>query len=410
MLSVLIVTEYFPSVIQPWLLNTIEQIQLRGQVAIFANEHGTGNTPQKVLDLNLLPRTLHSRLTGLDLVKSAFLGPRTSQTGGLKNFITGLVRLGRPPLHPKKLLKHMALAHVAGTNRFDVIHAHHEINAYDAIPLCQRLRIPLVITFHGKPPPNVAELSGEKRLELYQQATLVQVNTQFAAKQVIALGCPREKIRILPQGLILDEFPFKPRAYPGNGEPLIILTIGRLQKDKGHVYAIDAVKALASRGLNVQYRIAGAGDPHVLQEHIKATGAEECVRLLGVLPLEKLLEEYQNSHIFILPSLRDQEGKHEETQGVVLQEAQASGKIVIATRTGGIPECLDDGVSAFLVPDRNASAIADTIEAILSRPEQWEPTAEQAREWVKTHFSMEEIGHRQWQLYHQAIQQHGTPA
>ena len=113
----------------------------------------------------------------------------------------------------------------------------------------------------------------------------------------------------------------------------------------------------------------------------------------------ELRQLYDKSHIFILPSLKAKDGFHEETQAVVIQEAQASGVIVIATNAGGIPECVDDGKSAFLVNDRSADEITEQVLALLSESDSWGHIRRAARKWVEEHFCSNVIGKRMNDVY-----------
>lgn len=402
--SVLVVAEYFPTIVQPWLLNAIEQICLRGQVTVVASEKGLGPIPLKVETLGLLARTVYCQMTGTDLLKKLFSPANFLKMILSSQFWRGVSLVGVPFSDIRGLLKHLALARVAGFDHYDIIHAHHEISAYEYLPLAKALNIPFVLTIHGLPPAGVAELSMEKREILYRSVTHVQVNTQYSARQVLALGCPPEKIRILPQGTDLQAFRFYPRMHAVGEEPLVILTVARIQSDKGHRFAIEAVANLVKAGHRIEYRIVGAGfEENNLRQQVRSLGMENAIKMVGALTGQPLLEEYRNAHVFILPSLHDSEGKREETQGVVIQEAQASGKIVIATKIGGISECVEDGVSAILVEDSSASAIEAAILGVLNQSEHWMQWQEKGRQWVESRYDINVIGEKQWELYQQAI-------
>ncbi len=188
-------------------------------------------------------------------------------------------------------------------------------------------------------------------------------------------------------------------------QPLRLLTVARLSSDKGHRFALEAIRILAQRGLLVEYRVVGTGpEGSALGEMSKELGIADRVRFLGELDDEELRQQYGEAHIFILPSLKDRVGRHEETQGVAIQEAQASGAIVIATRVGGVPECVDDGRSAFLVADRDAAALAERIEWIASHPCEWMSWQRTARAWVELHFDMNRIGDQLRNVYQEALQ------
>ncbi len=181
------------------------------------------------------------------------------------------------------------------------------------------------------------------------------MNTEFAKGQLTELGCPPAKVEILPQGTDLAEFPFEPRPHPGT-EPIRFLTVGRLHEDKGHAYALRALAELANQGMEFRYHIVGYGPQRAALESLsRELGIADRVRLFDEVDDDGLREQYREAHIFLFPSLRDLKGKHEETQGVAMQEAQASGCLVVATRTGGIPESIDEA-HARLVPDRTSSS------------------------------------------------------
>jgi len=168
---------------------------------------------------------------------------------------------------------------------------------------------------------------------------------------------------------------------------------------------IRAVRQLVDRGLNVHYTIVGSGPCHnELQELILELKLSDRVRLLGGVSETEVRAQYCRAHILILPSLRSQDGWHEETQGVVLQEAQASGVLVIATLCGGIPECVVHGDNALLVPDRNPEALAAAVLTFANNPSQWNEWRLRAREHVERHFSSSVLTERLLELYSETVE------
>lgn len=135
MTSVLVVTEFFPALIQPWLLNSVEQICNRGRVTIAASADGGGAIAEKVFALGLLEQTVYCPTTGNGLIKQLFNPGNFFKMLQQATFWRGLGVLGVPPLDVRKLLKYIALARVAGRDRYDIMHAHHEISAFEFLPL-----------------------------------------------------------------------------------------------------------------------------------------------------------------------------------------------------------------------------------------------------------------------------------
>ena len=86
--------------------------------------------------------------------------------------------------------------------------------------------------------------------------------------------------------------------------------------------------------------------------------------------------------------------------------AQASGVITLASDTGGIPECVDDGRSAFLIPPRNPQALADKMEWLLDHPSSWEALQRSGRAWVESRYAMHIIGRRLWETYREVVTKH----
>jgi glycosyltransferase involved in cell wall biosynthesis len=410
----MVLAEKFPSRIQPWLLNALEQVLLRGVSPwVVSSSQGDPSYPRKVDDLGLLPRTLCLELSRASSVLRAVaevVSPISELGRHRRQGIRRLRDAGtlfHGSLH--ELGNRVIMTAAAGLPDVALVHSHAMVTAYQYLEVVRALGVPLVHTFHGLHPKGVKGLPAPKRAKLFEQVAVCLVNTQFAKRQLESLGCPSEKIRILPQGIVLSEFPFVPQPR-GEDEALRLLTVGRLHPDKGHRYAIEAVRLLALRGIHAEYRIIGAGPVRdSLEEFARDSSVDDRVTFVGAIDDRTLLDEYANAHVFILPSVRDRTGYHEETQGVVMQEAQCSGKIVVATRTGGIPECVDDGVSAFLVEDRSAEALADRLAHIATHPEDWERWQRLGREWVERHFDMHRIGQRLWDIYLELIDTEHSP-
>src|SRR5262249_49503792 len=146
-------------------------------------------------------------------------------------------------------------------------------------------------------------------------------------------------------------------------ETFRILTVARLFEKKGYEYSVRAVAKVAATVPNLEYLLVG--DPNGpaaprIRELIRELKMEDKIRILGTRTREQLIEMYQQCHIFILASVTAADGD-EEGQGLVLQEAQASGLPVVATRHNGFPESLLDGETGFLVPERDADVLANRI-------------------------------------------------
>jgi colanic acid/amylovoran biosynthesis glycosyltransferase len=222
---------------------------------------------------------------------------------------------------------------------------------------------------------------------------------------LLAYECPREKIHIIPQGTNLEDFAYRVRSTE-IGKPIIILSVGRLSIEKGFHIAIRAVARLKAQYPDLEYRIIGSGVyEQELRELIATLGVGEYVSLEGMVSADELRRQYEEASIFVLPSIDLHDGYHTETQGVVLQEAQASGIPVIASRTGGIPEVIKDGETGLLFDEGDDEGLADNIEALIRDRNMYERMSRQARRDIEDNYSIDVIRGKLVELYTEILGQ-----
>ena len=134
---------------------------------------------------------------------------------------------------------------------------------------------------------------------------------------------------------------------------------------KGYDLGIKIVKKLINKGYNVLYTIVGDGiEFDNLKKQLKENNIENAVELVGSkdqLEIKKLLSK---NHLFLMSSTKDESGRS-EAFGVVSLEAQAMGLPVIGFDAGGFPDTIIDGVTGFLVEDKNIQEMVSTIEKLI---------------------------------------------
>ncbi len=134
---------------------------------------------------------------------------------------------------------------------------------------------------------------------------------------------------------------------------------------KGTRYLLRAFATVARRHDDVQLVIIGDGPlKRSLQALAASTGLRERVEFLGARPHAEVLALMRKAAMLVLPGVRTASGR-EEGLGMVLLEAAATGLPVIASRVGGMPECVLDGRTGFLVPERDAAALAERMGELL---------------------------------------------
>jgi glycosyltransferase involved in cell wall biosynthesis len=146
-----------------------------------------------------------------------------------------------------------------------------------------------------------------------------------------------------------------------DGEKLRLLYVGRLQRSKGLEELIASVGKVAREIDSVELDVVG-GDTYGgkymqrLEEEVARSGLRDSVRFHGPVPFgERLLAFYRGADVFVLPS-------HSEGRPKVLYEAMITGMAIIATRTGGIPEIIEDGVTGRLVEPGDVDGLAALVK------------------------------------------------
>jgi glycosyltransferase involved in cell wall biosynthesis len=234
--------------------------------------------------------------------------------------------------------------------------------AVHLLPLIRAWPKPSVVSFHG------ADVLVDMEKPAYRQATKqmldaatrVFVRSASLQRAVIDLGCNENKIDIVRTGIPLEEFPFREREFPANGE-WRFLQASRLVQKKGLATTLHAFTQFLGHYPRATLTIAGAGPMREeLQELTRKLKINDRVALPGFLASDKLREIYYASHIFLHPSETGSDGNQEGIPNAML-EAMATGLPVFATDHGGIPEAIANGVSGILVPERDYEALSQAL-------------------------------------------------
>ena len=130
------------------------------------------------------------------------------------------------------------------------------------------------------------------------------------------------------------------------------------------------------------------------------------VRLTGFLSQEDLRQTYRESHIFIHPSELAADANQEGIPNSML-EAMASGLPVVATRHGGIPEAVEEGVDGFLVPERDEPALYEALLKLVNQPDLWRQLGKQASRSVAQNFELSQQIKKLEAVYAEGIEMAG---
>lgn len=399
-LTVLVLAPQFPAINQPWVDTYIEQLFNNGiDCRVFTFKRGALVYPQKLERFQIREKVKVLRDSRwsllLGVIRTAFSRPRTSYYVA-RQLIDSLSmgESGRVHVLRRIVRTLSALDLLRSVPECEVVHSHDEAMTSwfaEAVHISGKS---LVLTFHGLPPAGVPAIDACRRTQISDVAEVVLVNTQFARRHAIELAYASAKLEVLPQGLPLTEFPFASSRHDAADARIFVLTVGRFHRDKGQRFALLALARLLREDLPIFWHFVGVGQDKEHLEHLaKKLGISSAVRFHTGLPADSLKELYRQCHLFVLPSVGNRRGnEHVETQGVVVQEAQASGCIPIATEVGGIPECINHGSDGWLVRERSHRDIAETIKTALEQRDQWAKIRQAGRDNVESRFSADDVG------------------
>lgn len=295
------------------------------------------------------------------------------------------------------------------TERIEVVHAH---LAYASIWGCLAgalARVPVVVTFHVAPstdPPWSREgLRRILRIRLVNTFARHAVTVSKAVGEAwIREGLDRDKVEVIHNGVALEPLPGdrSPRMGLDLAQELgidpdrrIVLTVSVLRPGKGIPDLLSAVARLVADGGNVALLLAGDGPlREELERWIVAEQLEDHIYLLGFRrDVSSLLAM---ADVFALPSRWD-------ALPTALLEAMAAGLPVVATRTGGIPEIVEEGVSGLLVPPGDPARLAAALDRILTEPLLARRLGDGARDRVRRDFSRDRWCERLSALYEATV-------
>jgi glycosyltransferase involved in cell wall biosynthesis len=233
----------------------------------------------------------------------------------------------------------------------------------------------------------------------HRLATHVTAVSEAVAESVVALGVPRARITVIPNGVDAARF-FPPapaeearRALGADASPLVG-SVGCLAARKDYGTLLEALCLLGGRGLAFRAALVGDGpDRDALEARAAALGLAGRVRFLGERgDIERLLP---GMDVFVLSS-------REEGIPNALLEAMAAGRACVATAVGGTPEVLRDGETGWLVPPGEPGALADALEQALTRPGEARRRSEAACRAAREELSIEVMVRRHEEFYERA--------
>lgn len=207
-------------------------------------------------------------------------------------------------------------------------------------------------------------------------------------------GARPERIHVVHPGVDDCRFsasrdPQVVRARYGVQDAFILLSVGRLQRRKGHDHVLAALASLGDLLPSLCYIIVGEGqERRRLEGLVEAFGLGGRVIFAGQVSGDDLPMYYAASDVFVLPNRVDDDGDLEGF-GIVFLEAAACGKPVIAGNSGGVSEAVEDGVTGILVGGTDTAELAGAIRQLTLSSELRQRLGQAGRKRVQREFTWE---------------------
>ena len=261
------------------------------------------------------------------------------------------------------------ICHLHGTSPFNW-------KIYKAL---RRKGIPVVVTVHGlnnieKKKSLKAHFSLKVLYQLIVQSGAERRILNSAKEVIVDTAYVEETIRkyhlssfphmtVIPQGI--QDFYFHMHCSNDSRE---VLSVGAISKRKGHLFLIQSFEKLCDRMPNVHLTICGSmaeSDYFFrIKEYLNSSPVKDRVSIITDAPKDELVNLYHKAHLFALHS-------QEESQGIALAEAMATGLPIVSTNVGGIPDVVSHGMSGLLIDFGDIGSFTDALEHLFSSQDDW---------------------------------------
>ena len=286
----------------------------------------------------------------------------------------------------------------------DIVHAQ-DAAGYGYVALRAARGVPVVVSIHG--------IVREEPRHLARRAD--RVRTRLARIAVETYCIRHARYLVAPTRYPADYFGSEIRGRfveLDNGvsrrffdavavpEPGRVLYVGGITRGKRLLDLVEALARVRPLAPGVHLRVAGPATDREYAARVTARvrelGLGTAVELLGGLPVERLVEEYRRASLLVLPS-------GQETSPMVIGEAMAVGMPVVATRTGGLPNLVEDGETGWLVGVGDVAALADRVARVLLDDQARSAAATAARAAAARRFDPAVVAARARAVYRSAL-------
>ncbi len=298
---------------------------------------------------------------------------------------------------------------------FDLIHAHDWLVALSAFHFKHEYKWPLMVTIHAT---ERGRSGGVLRGSLSVAIDYIEWQLSFESWRIIVtsrymadqLGSffrvPADKIDIIPNGVDLQSYcrfdnasltAFRRRF--ADDDERIVFHVGRLVHEKGAHTLVEAAPNILTEFPNARFVIAGQGPMYdELVGMVSGLAVSDRFDFVGFISDNDRDRLYQVADVAVFPSLY-------EPFGIVALEAMAAGVPVVASRTGGLAEVVDDGETGLVHDPGNPESLAWAVRQTLRYPDQVQARVDNALEKIRRIFTWERVAEKTVSVYEQVVEE-----
>jgi len=255
----------------------------------------------------------------------------------------------------------------------DIVHSHHPFLVGDiALRVAANLNIPIVFTYHTRYEMNTHYVPGDSEplkkfvIELADGYSDLCDHVIAPSESIADLLKERggeTEITVIPTGINVSEY------YSGNGDSIrqeygipgkafVVGYLGRIAEEKNMSFLQEAVMPFMKQQKDVHFLVVGDGDiAGVMKEKARSMGVSERMHFTGILKGKEKIDAYHAMDVFVFAS-------KSETQGIVLNEAMASGVPIIGLDAPGVREVIQDGVNGYLIFEEDKILFSEKLEQL----------------------------------------------
>lgn len=245
--------------------------------------------------------------------------------------------------------------------RVTIAFAEYGPTAVHCIKACRSLKIPLIVHFHGYDASNkeIVKQYEERYRDVFTYASYIIVVSKQMKTVLLNLGAPAEKLIYNPCGPANAFFQIKPVMTQKK-----FFSVGRFVEKKAPYLTILAFKELLKEHPDATLHLGGDGPLlNVCMDMVKALGLQKSIYFTGVLNSSGVQKNMSDSLAYVQHSITAMHGDSEGAP-VAIMEAGASGLPVVSTRHAGIPDIVIDGITGFLVEERDIKGMASQMSKL----------------------------------------------